>query len=360
MPVKSLGNNVVFEVYSLTIHRDAFKYFWSALCLYRVLKLSSYKGLPSKWASVCRAAWCSWVEEAGLRPSSHVLQSTQSDVQKNSDLLGAFLPSPSLSIVAILVVLCRCAYRTQQAGGLRSAHGQQLADNLVSALLQSAATWREWNIQIRFAMRWAPAWPLGEPRSADIVLPLTPAMTVDLAPWRRAINAGNDLAIAWWARIAIGGDVMVAGTQMLPLQVLLSRSCQSKATLSLYRQLVWQLGRHIEICIHRSLAGTHSQGGALQAIPRDLQALLDKPEQLDHQLARYVESGRSLTANHWHLGYCTDKGNVAGLQLQPAVSSHRGMSASWHAQRSWWGAPRAPGQGHSGWQPSSVAFRPKP
>lgn len=54
-------------------------------------------------------------------------------------------------------------------------------------------------------------------------------------------------------------------------------------------------------------------------VPRDLHSVIDSPNMLDHQLLRYVESGRDATRPFWHLSYMHDKGNVAGLQMQPAA-----------------------------------------
>jgi hypothetical protein len=82
------------------------------------------------------------------------------------------------------------------------------------------------------------------------------------------------------------------------------------------------------------MQGTHDKRVAAMAAAKDklmlakqetakkrrmLSSVLDKPDQLDHHLYRYVQSGREATNGHCHLSYCHDKGNVAGLQMQPGA-----------------------------------------
>ena len=87
----------------------------------------------------------------------------------------------------------------------------------------------------------------------------------------------------------------------------------------MFRQLVSQLARHVELAVRYSLTKGKLTPQSLLTSASDLQDLMDKPLQLDHQLLRYVESGRDATQDLCHLSYMHDKGNVAGLQLQTAV-----------------------------------------
>ena len=61
------------------------------------------------------------------------------------------------------------------------------------------------------------------------------------------------------------------------------------------------------------------QKKSLDVTTPDLESFLDQLQVLDHQLLCYVESGVAVTKNQWHLAFCLDKGNAAGLQLQPAA-----------------------------------------
>jgi hypothetical protein len=106
---------------------------------------------------------------------------------------------------------------------------------------------------------------------------------------------------------------------VLPLETLVARSSIASGATSLFRQLIWQLARHVEIAIKHSLSKGKLHSNSLHTTPRDLADVMHRPDQLEHQLLRYVESGRGVTTGQWHLSYCHDKGNVAGLQLQPAA-----------------------------------------
>eukprot|EP00972_Heterocapsa_arctica_P101092 14900217-Heterocapsa_arctica.AAC.1 len=102
LPTLGLGANVFFETYGLVVRKQSFAYFWSALQLYRVLKLATYKGIPSKWASTSRQNWMAWMADAGLEPNDHVLPSALAGQQGQQQPAPTptprgFLPAPSLS-----------------------------------------------------------------------------------------------------------------------------------------------------------------------------------------------------------------------------------------------------------------------
>ena len=53
----------------------------------------------------------------------------------------------------------------------------------------------------------------------------------------------------------------------------------------------------------------------LRVTTKDIASLLDQPQRLLAELARYVAAGKAHSAGRVNYSRCTDKANVGGLQL---------------------------------------------
>ena len=133
------------------------------------------------------------------------------------------------------------------------------------------------------------------------------------------VDSGNEVAISWWERTMPGAAVREEGVVRVPLTTLVARSSGDNICESLFRQLVWQCARRIEAAVFRSRKAPPDHPQALVAKTMDLLQLLDHPNQLDHELLRYVTSGVEALQGHTHLSYICDKGNVAGAHLMPGM-----------------------------------------
>ena len=129
------------------LRRQSFVYFWSSFQIYKVLKLDSYKGQPSKWANASAKTWVGWCEHAGLF-SNNIQVSTQ--CQSTDSALLACLPTPCLSTFVFLLVMPKLGFETPRRGGLRTVAGQEMAKSFLEQLLRGASAGRSWTMQLRF------------------------------------------------------------------------------------------------------------------------------------------------------------------------------------------------------------------
>ena len=315
-----------FEVYKFVIRRQSFTFFWSSLQVYRLLKLSSYKGQPSKWAGVSKQNWRQWCEEAGLS-TTHVQLSAQCTTQPgDSSSVIASLPTPCLSTSAFVLVLGKLGVAVVRRGGLRTTNGQEKAKSLVTQLLRAAAASRRWTVQLRFLSPWVSSWPITEPERPDVQMFVgpSPALLVDVSPWRQIIDDGHEMALEWWNHAVAGAETLVGGKLCVPLPHLLARSIaitsSDQSLQSLHRQMVWQIGRLIESSMQATLSSTDTPAaGSISCKQVELQELMDDERLMLHELLRYKQSGISALRGTTHLSMTHDKGNVAGLQLQTAA-----------------------------------------
>lgn len=201
IPLRSLGDGLSFELYRVVVRRQPFAVVWNVLCLCRILQLQSYKGVPSKWAFNCRQPWLAWMEEAGVAPADHVMQSALSNSVNSQRSSTACLPSPSLSTAGLVVCLCRWAYCTPQFGGLRTVAARQLAEDFLFAVLASAVARRCWRLQLRWVAEWSAAWPCSEPSSADACFLVSSSLAIDLTAWRNAVAEGSEVHTLWWGHV---------------------------------------------------------------------------------------------------------------------------------------------------------------
>ena len=105
-----------------------------------------------------------------------------------------------------------------------------------------------------------------------------------------------------WLAVTGGAD---GGDPIVGFVHLLSHSMAHRQCRSLFRQLVWQLGRRLAACAREcNQNGTH---GDLSVTLQVISSILDQPHELEKHLLRYVL-----------LMYVHDKGNCSGLQLEAA------------------------------------------
>ena len=232
------------------------------------------------------------------------------------------LPSSSVSSPAMLVIINKMAWATPQQGGVRSDNCQRLARQLMTDFLDVMVKTGGLKIHIRFVEDWTSSWPLSEQVPAHIVLPVDKTGCVLLDPWKAAVDEGNALALHWWNKCVLSHDSWNANKDyVVRLWQLLSSSMEDRACRSLWRQLVWQLGRRIENLVRhaRDHGGPEPQPGSsgLVVVAADMAHMLTQPYELDKHLLKYTLSCRDAFGLQCrHLSYCHDKGNCSGMQLE--------------------------------------------
>ena len=147
-------------------------------------------------------------------------------------------------------------------------------------------------------------------------LPWSAGLVIDFNAWRYTLFVRAHLPTAWWNAALAGKETVSQSVPQVPLTILLAGACISKAIVPLFCQLVWQLARHVELAIRHSLGKGKLNQNSLLTAPGNLGDITDRVDLLDQQLLRYVESGRGVTRDGWHLSDCHDRGILSGLQIQ--------------------------------------------
>lgn len=243
------------------------RYFWSALGVYDMLGLASYKGVPSKWVYASWKGWHSWLKNLGLEGS--LQQSGQGRAQSSGGASASgFLPSPAMSTAALLALLNRWSGASVQKGGFREVRPRQAAAVVLIGILRACRLVKPMPLQIRFRQQREQQWPLPEKGLAHIVLEVQPDMSVDLTPWAEwhATNS-SELGGRWFAALQIPSRLPI-----MDLSAFLTGMVGSSCLEPLLAQMVHQVGSHCEAAMYAAMKCGQPKG-AIQAESLDLKAM---------------------------------------------------------------------------------------
>ena len=305
-----------FTAFLLTWPRQACRFFWDALIVYKLLLMKSYKGVASKWFYESYKGWHSWLSTWCLSPDQ-VMQSAQASGQGLDPWL-AFLPSCALSSTALVGLLARWAGAAVQQGGLRELACRSAAESLLQGLVTGTRLQRAFQVEIRFTPGWHAPWPLSEKASADLTLEVDELGCVDLAQWGKmhASSLSGTPCRDWMDTLA-KAKVFKKGLQLrVPLYLLMVASAGCQLLASFFGQLMWQLGQALEKAAFTALKTGSQHQHAIAAAYTNLHALMKRPASLNSYLMKYVMSSISATAGWRSCSMAVDKANVGGMSLQ--------------------------------------------
>ena len=112
------GSDLLRQSISFNLPRAGFRYYWKAPDMYKLFGLTTYRGIPSKWAFDSASRWRKYIDKVD-DSNDHILESRlgaqgATCLQRNRPLVDAM----SFSTLGILVMLCRWAFAASRHGGL--------------------------------------------------------------------------------------------------------------------------------------------------------------------------------------------------------------------------------------------------
>jgi hypothetical protein len=90
--------------------RFVFKSAW----VYRLMRLSSFKNLPSKWFYKSRVSWVAWLSKLGF-DGDHLQHSVRA-IQEEGDEKPNFMDASGISTIGLVALLCRWGSATPTKG----------------------------------------------------------------------------------------------------------------------------------------------------------------------------------------------------------------------------------------------------
>lgn len=285
--------------------------------LYAALRLVSFKHCASKWSYNGVAGWSQALADLGFT-DQFLLSFVGLEKAAASESTSRFLPTPSCSLLAMLVLLARWGYQLPTRGGMRDSEGQRQSKLLFGSLIAcSGASGEPWHLTIAITHQWACRWPRPTCGEQPDFLPVDGGVCVDLTLWRDKVESvvlprGDPLRV-WWKVIEAG-----AGTDnRMKLADLIVAASRAPACKPLLAQLIWCAAPQAQEVLLKGdpLAGV---GGRL--VLHGASDFRPNPKAGDFQLARYIEAGASQIGQPLQLSLVSDKAQVKGLNLSNCIA----------------------------------------
>lgn len=214
------------------------------------------------------ARCCHWVGKGGegerrRRPSDHCL------------------PSISISSVAALALLTRWCSASQKAGGFCNSLRRDAAEVLLSSILRSACSFKNFGVGLYFDNDWEFKWPRSERLHPQVAITVDKEGIVDLSSSLALVASGSmtSVASAWLNKLM--RSPLVSGRRA-PLKSILTCSFVF-GLISLLKQLLFVVASRVEV------------------------ALFDVTASVRH------------SAGVRNFSRCADKANVGGRQIQAGI-----------------------------------------
>ena len=314
-----VGADLGFKAAQLFAPRQGMRIWWCGVSIYKALRFTTYKKVPSTWASRSFSAWRKATAQLGFEPS-HALASrvilSAGAAQAVADP-DRFLPCFALPTLGFL--LCLSVWCSDDPGnhGLRSEDRRDSCTLVLRNLcLAAAAAKPAWMLGLR-TLAWRCVWPASEPSAAQLFLAIDPTGAVHLDVLRAYAAAGNDVAVEWWSAInkkSVVRAIEQAGRRRYEVDLwdllVVAASCTDT---SLIAQLVWFVARRLETVV-LGLSGTESSF-KLVLKRKTLETILGDARLLDYELLRYMLSNKATSSGRIRWSMSLDKANVAALQL---------------------------------------------
>ena len=288
--------------------------YWSVIPIYDILCLQTFGGAASRWAWRCAPSWKERFQAMGL--IDQVLHSTQTLRDSAAHSPDAFLPSTSVSTLAVLEMMARWSVMAPKNGGFREQLHKDAAQVVLEALTMQGLSNRTFVLHIRFDHGAGVVWPCDIQVGSQLVLKVTDG-NISLEPWLALVSnpfCCDPVALQWFQELRFAdGQVLCTVHSMLKRTMV---SCKGH----LFVQIVWQAARTIEAALYYALHGADDQkmpdlqvnfAGIFDAIQND--------GLLGTWLLRHVMTGITQAPTHCSYSLVSDKSNVCGLSLDAGV-----------------------------------------
>jgi len=289
--------------------------------LYRILKMRSYRGLPSKWLDARSGTWAQRCRDAfggeHLVYSTHV--SSKTNRRNQLPFTSRCLPFTGMSSAGLLVVLCRWSFAEKFVGGLDDPSGEQQAGSLdiLRALIKiviGVVRSSSWVAPAIADPHWSCRWPRPEPMS-DRELKFDIQVNQGGLDFSRLFALASDehanRTLKSW------GDAMrqlFGQNDVVPLLSFLQQAYAKKALESLYNQVI----HHCSLVLEKHMGQFAQNKLEIAGCDFSWQGLQDSLEgkDLGLRLAQYVVCTREMLGDSIAYGFCNDKGSVNRLPLR--------------------------------------------
>ena len=302
----------------MALARGGCRVFWNCNELYEALNMKSFSNQGSKWVYTYMGKWQQYLESVGFR-GNHCIRSKKlmPDQPVPNDGCGRdpacdVLPFSSMSTLSLLQSLVRWKAMSAQKGGLRHKPTQQAVVCYLAGLLASACG-EDWTLDIALSHAWECHWPGKGPELQPHLRLRVHNGMINLEPWgvMAQLHGPSSLA-SRWLRVCEKASAGTPGHSSL-IDVLLHTAGEPSCE-GLYKQLLWTCSVKVELAIVQSLSSGVSHND-IDATQTDIMALMHHPKRLCHELWRYTEASRRVSAGNVTFSVSTDKAHVTALPL---------------------------------------------
>lgn len=325
-----LGAQVGLEGSIMKRPRDCgMSLFWVCSQLFGLLKMSSYRGVASKWVGSSYKKWGILMQEHF--PGRHILHSKHTNMSEDNLSHIAWwdrsLRDTSMSTISLLYLLAKWAYASPKANGLRCNQSKRAAIALFSGLLQEACLRDDGRrCTLHLSDQWQCRWPRPsveyEAGAVTVSIEIRQNGCLHLPGLMTSARSPCHL---WTVlrRNLLKTDVCGNG-DVVNIDDFVRASLNNEALSSLAAQLLWFLARQLEGRLREASDGDKSSSCNLEC--RDYGIVVGAMD-MEERLVQYVLAGIEESSKHRVVALATDAATPAGLHLQNTVLVYRSNHA---------------------------------
>lgn len=302
----------------------AMRVYWLVYELYVRLSLSSYKGQRSKWAYACHPKWEKFLAQSYhgnlFIGSKHL--GGESARKGGTAFSERMLPSLGCSTVALLSLLRRWSFCSEDRGGLKEARSRDASRDILEGLLAEAVSGSDGVcLEVFDVEKWVCMWPRPSvgPDNLSVKLVLGGGR-IDMSQFLQLPGpASTSKHFLLWRRAFVDADMMFAAAPSLSL-IDFKRCAGVQRLASMSSQVKWLLARRLEQRIVMS-EREREPAGLFQFRKSEIGV---GGADLDEQLYAYVSMCRLEAQKHNFVSIATDKASVCGSSLQNTTITFEG------------------------------------
>lgn len=285
--------------------------------VYRALRMSACKGVPSKWVWHSMQTWTAYFVSLGL--GVQLVRSTSVADDDDDPWSQRCLPATCASSAALLLLLGRWAFLSRERGGLSSSEQREAAGEIFGRLCDAALEGVGLRLRVSLVVEWRCRWPRPAVLAGEV--------TVDVC-----ISAGGEVDFRSLAQLAScpGPHRAVAKHTMAALSLTgaLCRSsvaqvfaCASKASArAVVGQIALSIAAALEVRMGQMAMGKDSAVASGMSFRwLSMVESIQWGYQLDEKLARYMQSCVAACLHQTMITLATDKHSGCGVPLQNTI-----------------------------------------
>lgn len=221
------------------------------------------------------------------------------------------LPWVGISSHGLIAILARWALSVPRCGGLTDSKARSASSELLSAILDIAKPDRGGQLRLSISIEsdWRVRWPRPADGSRSVALSWDSAGQVDLIRFfDEARGRFPATRKQWWHPTVV--ECFLSDLRSFSLFDVFCAVLLDKRLHSLFQQLVWGIGQHLE-SIFRGSIGRPGLKMQLSGFAE----VLDSGPLMDRKLVQYVMASKRVAEGLRLRSYsiCTDKASVGGL-----------------------------------------------